>query len=141
ESRMQARVQIRRQRNRLRIAEYLDAFLGLIEDHRAVFAVLQMALELLLDCGLQLAVNVVRQLAYDAFAVQFRPPRRKCRLSLSRSCRRARKRRDFTALTDIPSASAVSCVESSSTSRKAKTMRYSGSSFSTAWPRICWISA
>src|SRR5215475_1218543 len=141
ERRVQARMQIRRQRNRLGITENLDAFFRLVQDHRAVFTVLEMPLELLFDCGLQLAINVVRQLVNDAFAVQFRPPWRKCRLSLSLSLRRARRRRDLTALTDIPSASAVSCVESSSTSRKAKTIRYSGSSLSTAWPRICCISA
>ena len=71
---MQAGVQIRRERNRLRITENFYAFLGLVQDHRAVFTVLEVALEFLFDRGLQLAINIVRQLANDALAVQFRPP-------------------------------------------------------------------
>ena len=71
---MQARVQTCRDWNRLRVAKNFNTFFGLIEDHRAVFAVFQMPFELLFNRGLELAVDVVRQFANDAFAIQFRPP-------------------------------------------------------------------
>src|SRR5208337_2716510 len=87
----------------------------------------QMVFKFLLHDGIEIAVDVVRQFADDAFAIQFSAPSRKWRFSFSLNLRRARNSLDLTADTEIPSASAVSCVESSSKSRNRKTMRNSGS--------------
>src|SRR5215470_2981930 len=135
---MQTIVQTCRQRNRLRIAEDFNALLGLVQDHCAVFTMRQMPLEFLLDRGLEFPVNVIRQLPNDAFAVHWGAPCRKWRFNFSRSFSRARSKRDFTFGTEIPRASAVSCVESSSMSRKTRTIRNSGSSLSmTSANRVC----
>src|SRR5215471_4821732 len=56
----------------------------------------------------------------------------KCRFSLSRIFNRARIKRDLTVGTERPSICAVSSVEICSMSRKAKTKRQGGSSFSIA---------
>jgi hypothetical protein len=106
------------QRNGTGIAQNFNRLARLIHDHGAVFAVREMALKLLLHHGIEIAVDVVRNLADDAFAVQFSAPCRKWRISFSLSFNRARSKRDFTAEIEMPSASAVSCVDSSSTSRQ-----------------------
>ena len=63
-------MQILRQRNRLRVAKNLDAFFGLVQDHSAVFAVREVALELQLGGRFKLPVDIVRYLANDGFAIQ-----------------------------------------------------------------------
>src|SRR5207245_7471327 len=127
-------------RDRFGITNNLNGFLGLIHDHCAIFAMLQMPLKFLLHDGIDISIDIVRQLADDAFAIQFGAPCRKGRFSFSLSLRRARNNLDLTAGTEIPNASAVSCVESSSKSRKRKTMRYSGSSLSITSPTMFCIS-
>jgi len=67
-------MQISGQRNRLGVAENLDAVPGLVQDHSAVFAVREMTLQFLLDRGFKLPVNVVRYLANDSFAIQLGAP-------------------------------------------------------------------
>jgi hypothetical protein len=66
-----------RQGDGLGAAEEFNGLFRLIHDHRAVFAMLEMALEFLLDGGLEIAVDVIREFANDAFAVQLPPPWRK----------------------------------------------------------------
>src|ERR1043166_6160408 len=128
------------QRNGTGVTENFNRLPRLIHDHGAVFAVLKMALKFLFDDGIEIAVDVVRNLADDAFAVQLGAPCRKWRFSFSRSFNRARSKRDFTAEIEMPSASAVSCVDSSSTSRKTSTILYSSSSCSTKVATILSIS-
>jgi hypothetical protein len=74
QSLVQASLDFSGQRNRLRIAQNIYAFLGLIENHGAVLTVRKMALKLLHNGGIEFAVNVVRQLEDDAFAIQFGAP-------------------------------------------------------------------
>lgn len=74
---METGAHIGRKRNRLRIAENLNGLLGLIHDHRAIFAMLQVPFKFLLHDRIKVPVNVVRQLADDAFAIQFGAPWRK----------------------------------------------------------------
>lgn len=105
---MKPRPHVRRQRDGTRVTEDFNGFARLIHDHGAVFAMLEMALKFLLHDGIEVAVDVVRNLADDAFAVQFSAPCRKCRLNFSRSFNRALSRRDFTLEREMPSASAVS---------------------------------
>src|SRR6266436_8105774 len=137
---MQPGLHVGRQFNRLRIAEYFHRQPGLIDHHFTVFTVLKMALKFLLHRRLEFAVYIVGNLANNAFALQFVAPRRKYRSSLWRSLSRARSNRDFTAGIEMPSALAVSSVESSSTSRSTKTTRKSGSSLSMTEERISCIS-
>ncbi len=120
--RMKPRPHVTGQRNGARVTENFNRLARLIHDHGAVFAVLEMALEFLPHDGIEIAIDVVRNLADDAFAVQFSAPCRKCRLSFSLSFKRARSKRDFTAGIEMPNASAVSWVDSSSTSRKTSTI-------------------
>jgi hypothetical protein len=54
----------------LGIAEKVNRQLRLIDEQLAVFAVLKMVLQFLLDGRFQFAVNVIRKLADDAPAVQ-----------------------------------------------------------------------
>ena len=77
ESGAEPSAQVRWQGNWFGVAEYFDALLGLIQDHRAVFAVGKVALEFLLDGRFEFAIDVVRQLANDPFAIQFGAPCRK----------------------------------------------------------------
>ena len=105
---MKPRPYVTGQRDGVRVTETFNRLARLIHDHGAVFAVPEMALEFLLHDGIEIAVDVVRNLADDTFAVQFGAPCRKCRLSFSLSFNRARSKRDFMAEIEMPSASAVS---------------------------------
>jgi hypothetical protein len=67
-------MQIRRYRNRFGVAENLDALLRLVQDHGAVFAMREVSLEFLFCGGLELPVDVIRNLANDPFAIQFGAP-------------------------------------------------------------------
>jgi len=73
---------------------------------------LKMTLEFLFHDGIKITVDITGNLANDALAVQFGAPFRECRLSFSLSLSRARSKRDFTAEREMPSASAVSWVDS-----------------------------
>jgi len=74
---VQAVMHVSRQFDRLRIAKNLDAFPGLVQDHGAIFAMGKVTLEFLLHGWIEFAVNIVRDLANDAFAIQFGTSRRK----------------------------------------------------------------
>ena len=65
---------IGRKRNRLRIAQNLNGLLGLIHNHGAIFAMLQMPLKFLLHDRIKVSVDVIRQLTDDAFAIQCGAP-------------------------------------------------------------------
>jgi hypothetical protein len=68
---MQPRAHILRQVNRLRIAEYFHGQFRLDYENRALGAIFEMLLQLLLQRGVQIAVNVVRDFEKGAPAVQF----------------------------------------------------------------------
>src|SRR5258708_6228132 len=74
---MQPGLYVRGQFNRLRIAEYFHGQPGLIDHHFAVSTVLEMAFEFLPGRQLEFAVDIVGNLANNAFAIQFVAPRRK----------------------------------------------------------------
>src|SRR5258708_5335763 len=74
---MQPGSYVRGQFNRLRIAEYFHGQPGLIDHHFAVSTVLEMAFEFLPGRQLEFAVDIVGNLANNAFAIQFVAPRRK----------------------------------------------------------------
>jgi len=74
---MQTRAHVAGQRHRLRIAEKLNCFLRLVDNDRAIFAVPEMPLEFLLHGQIEIAVDIIGQLADNAFAVQFDSPLRK----------------------------------------------------------------
>ena len=76
---VQAGFYIRRQINGCGARVNLNGLAGLIDDHGAVFAVLQVAFQFLLQSGIEVAVYIVRQFADDMFAIQFGPPSRKYR--------------------------------------------------------------
>lgn len=65
------------QRYRLGSAENLDSFPGLVDHHAAVFAMIEMALEFRGYRGVEFAVDIIRNLANDAFAIQLTAPWRK----------------------------------------------------------------
>src|SRR5579864_123088 len=133
---MQAAANVIRQRQRLRIAENLNCFLRRVHQQVAVFAVLQVNFDGLLQTRVQFAVKITGKLAHHASTVHWAIPFRKYRFNFSRSFRRARSSRDFTAGTDNPRASAVSSVESSSMSRNWKTVLKGGSSSPITWESI-----
>ena len=70
QGRMEPGTHIRWERNWLRTAENLNGLLGLIHNHRAIFAMLQMLFKFLLHDSIKVSVDVVRQLADDALAIQ-----------------------------------------------------------------------
>ena len=74
---MQPGLYVRGQFNRLRIAEYFHGQPGLIDHHFAVSTILKMALKFLLHWWIELAVDIIRNLANDPVAIQFEPPCRK----------------------------------------------------------------
>src|SRR5580692_11396603 len=124
---MEARANVRRQFHRLVVAENLNGQFRLPHDDRAAFAFPKMLFQLDANRGFELAVDVARDFANGAGAVQLGFLSRKKRSSFWRSLSRARSSRDFTAGTEIPIACAVSSVESSSISRSTNTVRKSGS--------------
>src|SRR5215467_5316012 len=125
---VEPRSHIRRQFDRLIVAENLDRQFRLPHDNRATFAFAEMLFQFDPDRRFQFAVDVTRDFANAAGAVQLGFLSRKNRSSFWRSFNRARRSRDFTAGTEIPIACAVSSVESSSISRSTNTVRKSGSS-------------
>lgn len=74
---VQPRADISRQLERLGAAKNLDCPLRLIDNHRAVFTMLKMALEIQLEYPIEVAVEVIGQLTDNAFAFQFGSPLRK----------------------------------------------------------------
>ncbi len=74
---MQARAHVGGKFYRLRVTEYIYGQLRLIDHHRALSAVSEMPFDLLLRRDVEFAVDIVRDLANDAFTVQFDSPRRK----------------------------------------------------------------
>src|SRR5215813_2258052 len=133
---VEPRAHIRRKIDRFVVAENLHRQLSLSHDDRATFAFAEMLFQFDADRGFQLAVDVTRDFANAAGAVQLGFLSRKKRSSFWRSFNRARSSRDFTAGTEIPIACAVSSVESSSMSRSTNTVRKSGSSESITLSRI-----
>ena len=105
------------ERSRLGIAINLDGLLRSIDDEPAILALSQVLLNGCFQRRVELAIEVIRQLNNDSLAVQLRSAFRKKRSSLPRSFSRALSKRDFTAGTDRPKASAVSSVDNSSMSR------------------------
>lgn len=107
------------------IAVDLDCLLSGIHDHLAIMAPLKMLFQFYPDVNIRGTVQIVGQLfqkiiafhgwPFPSFDLKYFDRR-------SRSCKRARKSRDFTAGTLSPSISAVSSVESPSTSRRTKTV-------------------
>lgn len=110
------------------VAENPNGQLRLAHNDRTAFAFAEMLFEFDTDRGFEFAVEVIRDLANSAGAVQFGFLSRRKRSSFWRNFKRARSSRDFTAGTEIPIAAAVSSVESSSMSRRTKTVRKSESS-------------
>jgi hypothetical protein len=68
---MQPRAYVLGQLYRLRIAEYFYGRFRLDHKNRALWAIFEMLLQLLLQRGVQIAVDVVRDLEKGAPAVQF----------------------------------------------------------------------
>ena len=68
---MQPRAHILRQVYWLRIAKYFHGQFRLNHENRALGATREMLLDLLLDRGIYVAIDVVRDLEDDAVAVQF----------------------------------------------------------------------
>src|SRR5690348_2865245 len=90
----------------------------------------------LLQVQVQISIQIIGKLSDYISAVHRESPFRKYRFNFSRNFNRARRRRDFTAGTERPRASAVSSVESSSMSRSWKTTRNDGSSSPITWVRM-----
>src|SRR5205085_332171 len=106
----------------------------------ASFAAVHVLLKLdHLRCA-QFTVQVTRKLVNYAATVHALALRSKIGLSLSRNFSRARSNRDFTAGTEIPSISAVSSVESPSTSLRMNTVRKIGSNSPIAFVRMLFSS-
>ncbi len=121
-----ARAQIIRQFDDFVVAVDLDGALGGVTDDVTIVAPLQMLFELCLGTGVNHPVEIIGQLFEKVRALHCWPSplrRLKYLVNRSRSCNRARSKRDFTAGTLNPSASAVSSVESPSTSRRMNTVR------------------
>ena len=74
---MNAHASIVRKLDFLGTAKDFDRLSRLVEEHLAVIAMAEMAFELLHDGRVQRAVDVVREFADDALAIQFESPRRK----------------------------------------------------------------
>src|SRR5215467_7654429 len=108
------------------IAVDLDGLLRGIHDHFAVMAPVKMLFQFYPDLSIRGAVQVVGQLFQKIIAFHGWPFPSFFDLKYfarrSRSCKRARKSRDFTAGILRSSISAVSSVESPSTSRRTKTV-------------------
>src|SRR5882757_5956292 len=114
--------------------------LGLLHQDCALSARLQVQLDFLDDGHFQVAIDVIGNAPNYAVAVHCFTPFRKWRSSFCRNLRRARSSRDFTAASEIPTASAASSVDSPSTSRSTKTIRKSGVSSSMTPRKISLIS-
>src|SRR5271163_2971598 len=115
---------------KLRVAVDLDGLFRGVTDHIAVVAPGKMILQLDFRRFVENAVQIIGQLVqkFRTFHWAPSPPSRfwKYLPTRSRSCRRARNNRDFTAGTLNSSAAAVSSVESPSTSLSTNTVRKPG---------------
>src|SRR5579862_9784459 len=118
----------------------LDGHLGCIADDIAVVAPLQVIFQLRPGLGVHRVVQVIGELFQKIRASHCLPypPLRflKYLFKRSRNCNRARSNRDFTAGILKSKASAVSSVESPSTSRKTNTVRKLGGRPWMVLPRI-----
>jgi len=74
---MQPGLHVAGQFDRFRIAEKLHGHPGLIDHDFALFTVFEMALEFLPHRQIEIAVDIIGNLANDVFAVQFATPWRK----------------------------------------------------------------
>jgi hypothetical protein len=74
---VQPRAYISWQLKRLGAAKNFDCPLRLIDNHRAVFTMLKMALEIQLEYPIEVAVEVIGQLTDNTFTFQFGSPLRK----------------------------------------------------------------
>src|ERR1700680_4689655 len=99
-----------------------------IDDNPAILAACEMYFHLAYALGVKLSVQIAGKFDDESATVHALALCRKIGCSFSRSFRRERSNRDFTAGTETPSISAVSSVESPSTSRSRKTVRKMGSS-------------
>ncbi len=104
-------------------------------------ACLQVFLDCLFDILGEIPVQIIRDFLDQLFAAYQIHPHLKVLLSFSRRRMRVRKSRAFTAPTVRLRSSAVSSVESSSTSRNKNTLRNVGGSASATFRRISCISA
>src|SRR5712671_1638023 len=125
---MEAVANIFRQGNRLGITEDLDRLACGVDDQPAVRAPGEMLFEVDPNTGVYGSIEIAGEFEYNFLAVHCVSLRRKYLFSFWRSFSRARKRRDFTAATEMPRICAVSSVETPSTSRNRKTTRKIGSS-------------
>src|SRR5437870_8858257 len=107
------------------VAIDLDGFLGGVQDHMAVAAPMQVFVEFGAYSRGHGAIQIIGQLIQKVFAVHGWPSPLFLDLKYfarrSRSCKRARNNLDFTAGMLNPNISAVSSVESPSTSRSTNT--------------------
>src|SRR4051812_23780196 len=110
----------------MRVAIYLDGLFSGVADDVAVVAPLEVIFQLRLRLRIDGVVEIICQFLQKIAAGHLVPSPLfrdlKYLLSLSRNCRRARKRRDLTAGILRSSASAVSSVERPSTSRNTNTV-------------------
>src|SRR5271165_2268399 len=140
----QAGAQIVRKFVKLGVAVNLYGHLGGIADDIAVVAPLEMVFQFRLGLSVHRAVEVIGQLFQKIRAGHFlpSPPVRflKYLLKRSRSCSRARNKRDLTAGILKSKASAVSSVERPSTSRNTNTVRKLGGNPCIVLPRISFSS-
>ncbi len=114
------------------VAIDLDGLLGCVQNHVAVAAPMQVLIQFFSYGDADVAVQVVRQLFQKVFAVHgWSSPTLfdlKYFARRSRSCKRARSNLDLTAGMLNPNISAVSSVESPSTSRSTNTVLNPGGS-------------
>src|SRR4029077_11599846 len=116
------------ERDGLGVAENRDGLAAGADDDAAVGGMGEGVFAIISHVGVEDSVEIACQFEYDFLAVHCVSLRRKYLLSFWRSFRRARKRRDFTAATEIPRICAVSSVERPSTSRRRNATRKIGSS-------------
>src|ERR1051326_6859288 len=113
------------QREEPPIAVQLNGLARGVDHHLAVVTTAGVCLDGPFQFRVQITVEIVRNFLKNFLAIQGRASL-KTLLSSSRRRKRARKSRAFTALMVRPSTSAVSSVESSSTSRSMNTVRNDG---------------
>ena len=118
ESFVQPRANIVRQREELAVAIKLDGFARGVKHRVAMVALAEVSFECFFQFRVQLTIEIIRELIDRLPAVHQAHPRPKTLLNSSRSHRRARKSRAFTAPMVRSSNCAVSSAERPSTSRK-----------------------
>lgn len=111
------------ERKKLAVTVKLNRLARGVKNHLTMLAHLQVCFEVPLQFLVNVPVQVIRNISDCFLAAQNGYSLLKILLSSSRSCRRARKSRAFTALTVRLSALAVSSVERPSTSRKKNAVR------------------